>query len=153
MAEGKFKLNDIGAVVTISSKLHLRYEEFSSCLFNSFKKKYTATKTADDPGRLKIDMKLIADLTVNGIFSDKLGLSMIHHELKTFVEMDKGTHEYANILISICKNIGEDIFGFIPSRLRGVFKFSKLVTKVGYVFMMAFLTEFRMVQYRSKSQY
>ena len=98
-------------------------------------------------------MKLIADLTVNGIFSDKLGLSMIHHELKTFVEMDKGTHEYANILISICKNIGEDIFGFIPSRLRGVFKFSKLVTKVGYVFMMAFLTEFRMVQYRSKSQY
>ena len=47
---------------------------------------------------------------------------MIHHELKTFVEMDKSTHEYANVLISICKNIGEDIFGFIPSRLRLVSK-------------------------------
>ena len=55
---------------------------------------------------------------------------MIHHELKTFVEMDKGTHEYANILISICKNIGEDIFGFIPSRLRGVFKVFKTLSKV-----------------------
>ena len=47
---------------------------------------------------------------------------MIHHELKTFVEMDKSTHEYANVLISICKNIGEDIFGFIPPRLRLVSK-------------------------------
>ena len=71
VAEGKFKLNDVGAVVTIAAKLHLRYEDFSSNLFNSFKKKYTTTKAADVPARLKVDLKLVADLTVNGIFTDK----------------------------------------------------------------------------------
>ena len=62
---------------------------------------------------------------------------MIHHELKTFVEMDKGTHEYANILISICKNIGEDIFGFIPSRLRDVFKILSKVERVIRIYKIA----------------
>ena len=71
-------------------------------------------------------MKLIADLTVAGIFSDKLGLGTLHHELKAFVEMDKSNHEHSAILISICKNIGEDIFGFIPVRIR------ELCAKLGH---------------------
>ena len=58
-------------------KLHLRYEEFSSCLYNSFKKKYTTTKACDEPARLKVDLKLVADLTVNGIFSDKARVTLV----------------------------------------------------------------------------
>ena len=118
VAEGKFKLNDVGAVVTIAAKLHVRYEDYSSNLYNSFKKKYTTTKAADDPSRLKVDLKLIADLTVNGIFTDKLGLGMLHHELKSLIEFDKESNEHSHVLISICKSIGEDVFGFLPQRLR-----------------------------------
>ena len=77
-------------------------------------------RTKDDPGKLKIDLKIITELTVLGVFSDKCGLSLIHHEMKSLLESDKAEHVHVKDVYSIVKNIGEDIVGIVPQRTRAL---------------------------------
>ena len=81
IADAKFKSQEIETVVSLCMKIHQRYEDFMEALFSSFKKKFTLSKIADDPAKHKIDLKIISELTVLGVFMDKQGLGILHHEI------------------------------------------------------------------------
>ena len=74
----------------------------------------------DDPAKLEVDLKIITELTVLGVFTDKCGLSLIHHEMKSLLESDKAEHAHVKEVYSIVKNIGEDIVGIVPQRIRAL---------------------------------
>lgn len=118
IADGKYKSSDIDAVVSLSVKIHLRYEDFMESLFGAYKKKFTLSKIADDPNRHKNDLKIICELTAQGVFMDKQGLGLIHHELKALLESDKDKFEHIQSVLGILKSLGEDIAGTIPVRVR-----------------------------------
>ena len=65
-----------------------------------------------------MDLKLITELTYRGVFTDKCGLGLIHHEIKALLEFDKENHENVHHVLAIMKLIGEDVMGFVPPQIR-----------------------------------
>ena len=122
IADAKFKTADIDAVVSLCQKIHQRYEDFMEALFSSFKKKFTLSKIADEPAKHKNDLKIICELTVLGVFMDKQGLGILHHEIKALIESDKEKFEHINVVLSLLRSIGEDVAGIVPPNVRELCK-------------------------------
>ena len=103
IADAKFKSQEIDAVASLCAKIHQRYEDFMEALFSSFKKKFTLSKIADDPAKHKIDLKIICELTVLGVFMDKQGLGILHHEIKALIDSDKEKFEQITVVLALLR--------------------------------------------------
>lgn len=119
IVEAKIKLNDIPMALRICSALHQRYADFSGQLLDSWHK--NLPKKAGDPinaSKMRIDIRLFAEIISSGIFSPKEGLPVLGNLLTLLTTTDKESHQNLNILLSFCRHCGDDYAGFVPRKMR-----------------------------------
>lgn len=120
LAEAKFKMSDVPSAVELCSMLHQRYADFSQCLLEEFKKLLPRKKTDTiaNPSKLRVDLRLFADLIASGIFEESEALPMLGGCLGYLTATDKEEHANLATIISFCKLCGDDYAGLIPRKYR-----------------------------------
>nr|XP_006818844.1 PREDICTED: regulator of nonsense transcripts 2-like [Saccoglossus kowalevskii] len=130
VVEAKLKMSDVGCAVHISSLLHQRYAEYSPQLLQAFQKTLQKKdEKVTDPARMRITLRLLAELVVHGLFTDKEGLPLLANQISAIVNVDKETHSNISLILSFARHCGEDYAGLIPrknSEQNFVYKNAKL---------------------------
>lgn len=119
LVESKLKMNDVGALVTFSSKLHQIYSEFSHSFFENWQK-ILVIKTGEknqNLSRMRVDLRVFAELLSCGIFSNKIGLPLLGQTLTGLINQDKDDHNNLSIILSFSKHCGEEYAGLVPKRI------------------------------------
>lgn len=113
VVEAKLKMTDVPAAVKLCSILHQTYVEFSQHLFENWQKAL-AVKVGEkipNPSKLRVDLRLYAELLQAGIFSNKNAFSLLGTLLTVLINMDKEDHYNSSIILSFCKHCGDDYAG------------------------------------------
>ncbi|XP_075233802.1 regulator of nonsense transcripts 2-like isoform X2 [Lycorma delicatula] len=121
LVDVKLKVTDVQAVITLCSELHATYNEFSSVLHEYWTKTLINVKKGEpvtNPSKLRVDLRVYADLVVCGVFSQREALPTLITTLTNLMTGDKDTHRNINIIISFCRHCGDDFAGLVPQRIR-----------------------------------
>ena len=118
LLEAKLKMNDIGCVLHVCSLLHRSYAEFAA-LFMEQWHRVLSLKRDDkvaNPSKMRVDIRLFADLVTVGVLPGKEALSLLGNQLTILTAFDR---EHANIAIvaSFCKHCGDDFANLVPTRI------------------------------------
>ncbi|XP_070557491.1 regulator of nonsense transcripts 2-like isoform X2 [Ptychodera flava] len=117
--ETKHKMSDISCVVHMCSLLHQRYSEFSPQLLQAFQKALPKKdEKVPDAGKLRVILRLLAELVVYGVFTDKEGLPLLANQISSVTNADKETHSNISLILSFARHCGEDYAGLIPRKNR-----------------------------------
>ena len=68
--------------------------------------------------KLRVDLRLFAELVSVGIFTERVGLGQLANQLLYLVSNDKEEHHNLAILLSFTKHCGDDYAGLVPRRFR-----------------------------------
>ena len=71
-----------------------------------------------NPSKLRVDLRLFAELITVGVFTAKVGLPVLASQLTHLLANDKEEHNNLGIIISFCKHCGNDYAGLIPRKYR-----------------------------------
>uniref|UniRef100_A0A915KL95 MIF4G domain-containing protein n=1 Tax=Romanomermis culicivorax TaxID=13658 RepID=A0A915KL95_ROMCU len=121
ISEAKLKISDVPAIVELCSLIHQRYADFANNLLESYFKKVFPKRKDDvitNLSKFRVDIRLLADLIIAGIFSEKDALNVLGAALNFLVQCDKEEHQFLPIIISFCKFCGEDFGNFVPRRYK-----------------------------------
>ena len=122
LLDAKLKMTDVLCAVHLCTLIHQRYAEFSSCLYQGFKRIFQVRVEdkafTNNINKVRTDFRFATEVTVAGIFSDKEGLTLIHNHLCAVVSADREQHDLMSVIISICKYCGEDLAGLVPRKHR-----------------------------------
>ncbi|CAG0895701.1 unnamed protein product [Cyprideis torosa] len=120
VVEAKLKMSDIPLVIELCSYIHQRYADFSGHFFDAWQKALPFKK--DDKvtnlAKLRVDLRLFAELVAVGIFPLKEGLSILGNCLLFLMNSDTTDHPNTSIVLSFCRHCGEDYAGLVPKRVR-----------------------------------
>ncbi|CRL04165.1 CLUMA_CG017276, isoform A [Clunio marinus] len=119
IVEAKLKMTDIPAVLTLCSKLHTVYGEFSQHFFENWQKMLTIKhgEKVQNASKLRVDLRLYCELLSIGIFPNKLGLPLLGSILTNLIAQDKEEHSNLSIILSFCKHVGEEYAGLTSRRI------------------------------------
>nr|XP_054752267.1 regulator of nonsense transcripts 2-like [Lytechinus pictus] len=126
-SEAKLKMSDIASAVHLCSLFHTRYEEFSSQLLQGLQRVLPAPSKKEDKenkqqvvfdNKIRVELRFLAELIVNGIFTEKEGLPLLNNQLSAIMKGDRENHNYITIIISFTKHCGEDFAGIIARKHR-----------------------------------
>ena len=67
--------------------------------------------------KMRVDLRLFADLIITGVISQKDGLPILGKYLKGLISSDKKEHCNVPIVYSLCKYCGQELMGLVPQRL------------------------------------
>lgn len=75
LSEAKLKLTEVTAAITLCSELHKVYADFSIAFYENWQKILSLKpgEKVQNPSKLRVDLKLFAELVSVGIFSNKQG--------------------------------------------------------------------------------
>lgn len=120
VVEAKLKMSDINTAVHICSLLHQRYHDFSPTLLENWQKVLAIKKDekSSNMSKLRVDLRLYAELITAGIFAPKEGLPLLGNVLTTLVGQDKEEHQNISVLLTFCRHCGEDYMGLVSRRIR-----------------------------------
>ncbi|XP_039286836.1 regulator of nonsense transcripts 2 isoform X2 [Nilaparvata lugens] len=124
LVEVKLKISDVSAVVSLCSEFHTIYSEFATTLFEYWKKTLTFKKDEQiaNPSKLRVDLRVFADLMAYGIFSQRASFPLLISTLNFLTMSDREHFRHISIIISFCKHCGEDLIGFIPEKIQHLSK-------------------------------
>lgn len=91
LVEAKLKLTDVAPVITLCSKLHQTYADFSTHFFEAWHRNFS-TKPGEklsNSSKLRVDLRLFADLVSSGIINQKQGLNLLGSVLTHLISQDK----------------------------------------------------------------
>ena len=71
-----------------------------------------------NPSKLRVDLRLFAELVSVGVFSEKEGIGVLGNQLTLLTQNDKTEHNNLSIILSFCKHCGEDYAGLLPRKIR-----------------------------------
>ena len=71
-----------------------------------------------NPSKLRVDLRLFADMITVGIFTAKVGLPILAGQLMALTSNDKDEHNNLSIVLSFCKHCGNDYAGLIPHKFK-----------------------------------
>ncbi|XP_071816904.1 regulator of nonsense transcripts 2-like isoform X3 [Apostichopus japonicus] len=123
ISEAKIKMADIPCAIYMASLMHRRYVDFAAHLLDAIQRSLPVLMKKDekdknivtfDP-RIRLQLRLLAELIVHGIFTEKEGLPLLNNALATVLKSDRENHSNLSIIISFTKYCGEDFAG-ITSR-------------------------------------
>ncbi|XP_078487138.1 regulator of nonsense transcripts 2 [Ciona intestinalis] len=125
LLDAKLKMSDIPCGVHFCSLMHMRYQEFTPQLFQSTKRLFQSriddkNSFINNIGKVRTDLRFVAELTVAGIFTDKEGLTLVHSQLREILIVDRERHDLLSVVISLCKHNGEDVAGLVPRKNRSL---------------------------------
>eukprot|EP00096_Caligus_rogercresseyi_P010059 TRINITY_DN3548_c0_g1_i3.p1 TRINITY_DN3548_c0_g1~~TRINITY_DN3548_c0_g1_i3.p1 ORF type:complete len:1212 (-),score=455.06 TRINITY_DN3548_c0_g1_i3:427-4062(-) len=118
LLEAKFKMNDLQGVVDICSLLHQTYSEFSPSFLEAWTRALSIKKSIPNPVKLRVDLRLYAELISTRVFSLKEGLPLLGNVLTSLINMGKDTHAHISIILSFCKHCGTDYAALLPRKIR-----------------------------------
>ncbi|KAG7177035.1 Regulator of nonsense transcripts 2-like [Homarus americanus] len=123
VVEAKLKMSDITTAVHLCSLLHQRYHDFASTLLENWQKVLSPKKDEKacrntNMSKLRVDLRLYAELITAGIFAPKEGLPLLGNVLTTLVTSDKEEHQNISVLLTFCRHCGEDYMGLVPRKIR-----------------------------------
>lgn len=119
VVEAKLKMSEIPMVIQLCSALHQRYSEFSPQLLEAWNKNLPK-KSSDsiNSSKMRIDLRLFAELISSGVFPLREGLQALGNLLILLTDKDKEAHNNLNIILSFCRHCGDDYAGFLPRKYR-----------------------------------
>lgn len=117
LADGKFKLADMPAVLTLSIEMHLRYEEFLTALMPGLWNVINGKATEENAKARRLYVRLITEFVLNGLVTDPKPL------VKMIAEATGGKDENyavtdAPLIVAFGKAAGYEIFGKRPSSVK-----------------------------------
>lgn len=120
IVDARLKMSDINTAVHLCSLLHQRYHDFAPTLLENWQKVLTPKKEDKIPNisKLRVDLRLYAELIATGIFAPKEGLPLLGNVLTTLVTSDKEEHQNISVLLTFCRHCGEDYMGLVPRKIR-----------------------------------
>jgi regulator of nonsense transcripts 2 len=68
--------------------------------------------------KLRVDLRLFADLIAVGVFTEKEGLPVLANQLTLLTNNDREEHNNLSIVLSFCKHCGDDYAGLMPRKFR-----------------------------------
>ncbi|GMR48376.1 hypothetical protein PMAYCL1PPCAC_18571 [Pristionchus mayeri] len=115
VADTKFKISDLPSVVSLCVGITARYPRFSEQLILQLRKCLPTKKsdTITNPAKLRVDLRLIAELTLHGVFG-KEGLQCIGAVLVYLNGTEKTDHPSHPIVSSLFAALGWELAAFIP---------------------------------------
>lgn len=119
VGEAKLKMSDLPAMVEFCSLVHQTYAEFDQTLLDSHFKKVLPRKKDDQVtnlSRLRVDLRLLADLISAGVLAEKDALPVLGAALTFLVQCDKDDHCHLPVLSTFCRSCGEDYGNYVASR-------------------------------------
>ncbi|XP_043660894.1 regulator of nonsense transcripts 2 [Drosophila teissieri] len=127
LAEAKLKMTDVPAVVTLASRLHCTYADFDVQFLEAWQKALNikATEKIGNPSKLRVDLRLFAELVSSGVIQMKPGLAQLGVVLVHLIAQDKDDHSNFSIILSFCRHCGEEYAGLVPQKMQ------QLATKYG----------------------
>lgn len=119
LVEAKFKMTDVPAVVSLCSRLHQTYGEFHQELLEAWHKLLILKQGEkySNPSKLRVDIRLYAELVSSGVISCKPGLSLLGNALMHIIGQDKEDHSNLSIILSFCRHCGEEYAGLVPRKI------------------------------------
>ncbi|GAB0095794.1 regulator of nonsense transcripts 2 [Sergentomyia squamirostris] len=129
IVEAKLKTTDVASMVILCSKLHQLYGEFSQLFFEHWQKilNIKVTDKVTNPSKMRVDLRLFAELVSVGIFSNKSGLALLGNVLVALIQQDKEEFANLSILLSFCKNCGEEYAGLVSKRMQDLAEKHKMI--------------------------
>lgn len=126
LSEAKLKLTDVNAAITLCSELHRVYADFSNAFLENWQKILSLKpgEKVQNPSKLRVDLKLFAELVSVGIFSNKQGLPMLGSILMNLIAQDKEDFNNLSIILSFCRHCGEEYAGLVPKSILTLAKVS-----------------------------
>lgn len=119
LVEAKLKMTDVTAAITLCCRLHCVYADFAQAFFENWQKVLTIkpTDTIANPSKLRVDLRLFAELIAVGIFTNKSGLPLLGTVLTNLISQDKEDHSNLSIILSFCRHCGEEYAGLVPASM------------------------------------
>lgn len=119
LVEAKLKMTDVNAAITLCCRLHCVYADFSHAFFENWQKVLTIkpTESIANPSKLRVDLRLFAELIAVGIFPNKSGLPLLGTVLTNLISQDKEDHSNLSIILSFCRHCGEEYAGLVPASI------------------------------------
>ncbi|KHJ88975.1 MIF4G domain protein [Oesophagostomum dentatum] len=116
IAETKLKPSDVIPIVDLCVAIASRYSKFPELLLAEIKKGLPLKRTdkITNPGKLRIDVRLLCELILCGVFG-KEGLQTLGATLSFLCLTDKGEHANVGLLCSLCRPVGWQIAGIVPT--------------------------------------
>lgn len=120
LAEAKLKMTDVPYVVTLASKLHCTYADFDTQFLEAWQKALNvkATEKISNPSKLRVDLRLFAELISSGVIQTKPGLAQLGMVLVQLIAQDKEDHSNFSIILSFCRHCGEEYAGLVPQKMQ-----------------------------------
>ncbi|KAH8416730.1 hypothetical protein KR222_000276, partial [Zaprionus bogoriensis] len=120
LAEAKLKMTDVPAVVTLASKLHCTYADFDAQFLEAWQKALNikASEKISNPSKLRVDLRLFAELVSSGVIQMKPGLAQLGMVLVQLIAQDKEDHSNFSIILSFCRHCGEEYAGLVPQKMQ-----------------------------------
>ncbi|XP_034118620.1 LOW QUALITY PROTEIN: regulator of nonsense transcripts 2 [Drosophila albomicans] len=120
LAEAKLKMTDVPAVVTLASKLHCTYADFDAHFLEAWQKALNvkASEKISNPSKLRVDLRLFAELVSSGVIQMKPGLAQLGMVLVQLIAQDKDDHSNFSIILSFCRHCGEEYAGLVPQKMQ-----------------------------------
>lgn len=131
LVEAKLKMTDVAAAITLCSKLHQIYGDFSTSFLENWSK-ILAIKPGEklaNSSKTRVDLRFFAELISVGVFSNKMGLPLLGSTLTGLIQSDKEDHGNLAIILSFCRHCGEEYAGLVN---RTVHTLSKVRANVVY---------------------
>ncbi|XP_017055952.1 regulator of nonsense transcripts 2 [Drosophila ficusphila] len=120
LAEAKLKMTDVPAVVTLASRLHCTYADFDAHFLEAWQKALNikASEKIANPSKLRVDLRLFAELVSSGVIQMKPGLAQLGVVLVHLIAQDKDDHSNFSIILSFCRHCGEEYAGLVPQKMQ-----------------------------------
>lgn len=119
LSEAKIKMTDVPAVVLLCSKLHQTYADFGNEFFDAWQKTLMLKpgEKISNPSKLRVDLRLFAELVSSGVINSKQGLGLLGNVLTNVISQDKEDHSNFSIILSFCRHCGEEYAGLVPRKM------------------------------------
>ncbi|XP_065363100.1 regulator of nonsense transcripts 2 [Calliphora vicina] len=119
LSEAKIKMTDVPAVVLLCSKLHQTYADFDNEFFEAWQKTLVlkSGEKISNPSKLRVDLRLFAELVSSGVITSKQGLGLLGNVLTYVISQDKEDHSNFSIILSFCRHCGEEYAGLVPRKM------------------------------------
>lgn len=120
LVEAKLKMTDVMPAIQLCNKFHEIYSDFSSTFFESWQKVLTLkpTDVVANPSKMRVDLRFFAELILVGIFQNRAGLGLLGGTLMALINQDKDEFSNLNIILSFCKNCGDEFAGLVSKRMQ-----------------------------------
>lgn len=90
----------------------------STSLISRVQSKTQLDVSSINPSKIRVDLRLFAELILSGVFPVKESFPMLVNLLCYLMFYDKCGHQNANAILTFCKGCGDELLGLVPRKMQ-----------------------------------